>query len=176
MAGSRVTLEKTTDVAFQEVQKMNHVWWVMLLVYGLTALCWWGFMQQIIIGEPWGSNPAPDWILWLVWVGFGFGLPIFFNILRLEVRLDSNKLFIRYYPLMSREIMLLDIDHIEARQYSPLKEYGGWGIRGSSQKKAYNVYGNEGVELILRDGSKIMIGSQRAAELEASLRSMGTWS
>ena len=176
MAGNSVTTEKTTDVLFQEVQKMNHVWWVMLLVYGCTALVWWGFIQQIIIGEPWGNKPAPDWVLWILWIGIGLGFPIFFNILRLEVQVDSRKLFIRYYPLMSREISLLDIDHFVARHYSALKEYGGWGIRGFSQKKAYNVYGNEGVELTLRDGSKIMIGSQRADELEASLRSTGTWS
>jgi hypothetical protein len=89
---------------------------------------------------------------------------------------DSRNITVRYYPLMSREIPLLDIDHFEARQYSALKEYGGWGIRGGSQKKAYNVYGNEGVELTLRDGSKIMIGSQRAEALEGILRSTGTWS
>jgi hypothetical protein len=175
LATSRITSEKTAGLAFYEVQKMNHVWWVMLLVYGLTALCWWGYLQQIIFGEPWGSKPAPDWMMWLIWIVFGFGLPVFFNLLRLEVRVDNNNIAIRYHPLMNREISLLNIEHFEVRQYSALKEYGGWGIRGGSQKKAYNVYGNEGVELTMRDGSNIMIGSQEAEALEASLRNTGTW-
>jgi hypothetical protein len=42
----------------------------------------------------------------------------------------------------------------------------GWGAR-----KAYNVSGNRGVELTLQDGSTIMIGSQRADELEWAIRS-----
>lgn len=161
---------QTTRAIFSEVQRMNHVWWVMLLVYGCTALCWWGFIQQIIVGEPWGSDPAPDWMMWLIWLLFGLGFPIFFNILRLEVQVGIDRISIRYIPMVSREITMLDIDYFEAREYSPLKEYGGWGIRGVSQKKAYNTYGKEGVELTLRDGSTIMIGSQKAGELEESIR------
>jgi len=176
MAGSQVTSEKSTALLFREVQNMNRIWWVMVLVYGCTALCWWGFVEQIILGEPWGSKPAPDWMMWLIWILFGLGLPIFFNLLCLDVQLDNRNITIRYYPLTNRFISLLDIDHFEVLQYSAIKEYGGWGIRGTPQKRAYNVRGHEGLELTLRDGSKIMIGSQRADELAACLRSTGSWS
>ena len=150
---------------FYEVQKVNHVWWVMLLVYGCAALCWWGFIQQIILGQPWGNQPAPDWMMWLIWLLFGLCFPIFFNLLRLEVRLGDSRIYIRYFPLVKREVALLDIDDFEARVYNPLREYGGWGIRGGSLRRAYNVYGKGGVELTLRHGSKVLIGSQRAEEL-----------
>ena len=90
-------------------------------------------------------------------------------ILRLDVRVLVDRILIRYYPLLTREISLMEIDHFETRRYDALKEYGGWGIRGGSQKRAYNVYGKEGVELTLRDGSKVMIGSQKAIELEQSI-------
>jgi hypothetical protein len=46
-------------VTFREEQDFHRVWWVLLLVFGMTALMWWGFVQQIILGEPWGSNPGP---------------------------------------------------------------------------------------------------------------------
>ena len=40
----------TDEVVFFEEQKIRHVWWVMLLIYGVAALMWYGFIQQIILG------------------------------------------------------------------------------------------------------------------------------
>jgi hypothetical protein len=34
---------------------------------------------------------------------------------------------------------------------------------------AYNVSGNQGVDLTLRDGRRVMLGSQRADELAAAI-------
>ena len=50
---------------------------------------------------------------------------------------------------------MVDVAYAEARTYAPLREYGGWGIRGLSRKRAYNVSGNRGVELSLVDGRKL---------------------
>jgi hypothetical protein len=30
------------------------------------------------LGQPWGSNPAPDWLMVLFWLMFGAGKPLFF--------------------------------------------------------------------------------------------------
>lgn len=62
-----------------------------------------------------------------------------------------------------------EIAHFEARTYSPLREYGGWGIRGFGSNRAYNVSGNHGVELVLKDGRKVLIGSQRADDLALAI-------
>ena len=70
---------------FREVQRMNSVLWVMLIVYVVAALMWWGFVSQIILGEPWGSDPAPDWLIWILWLGIGIGLPILFNIMIINI-------------------------------------------------------------------------------------------
>ncbi len=51
-----------------------------------------------------------------------------------------------------------------------MKEYGGWGVKGwSKDKMAYNVSGDRGVELTLKDGRRIMLGSQRAEELAGAI-------
>ena len=47
----------------------------------------------------------------------------------------------------------------ETWTYSPLKDYGGWGIRYGRNEKAYNVSGNKGVMLTLTDEQNLMIGS-----------------
>ena len=59
--------------------------------------------------------------------------------------------------------MVFDFDSIEkaeAHSYSPLRDYGGWGIRYGGKGKAYNVSGNKGVLLMLKDGKNVLIGSQ----------------
>ncbi len=160
---------KTT---FREVQYIRWVWWVMLLVGGVTALMWWGFWQQIILGQPWGSNPAPDWMMWLLWLFVGIGFPVFFWIMKLIVEVRQDGVSIRYYPLTHRLIPYDQIAQVTAREYSPIKEYGGWGIWGipsKSQKMAYNISGKEGVELTLADGRTVMLGSQKAQELALAI-------
>jgi len=53
--------------------------------------------------------------------------------------------------------------------YSPISDYGGWGIRYGSIGKAYNVSGNRGVQLELLNGERILIGSQKPEELAAAI-------
>ena len=53
-----------------------------------------------------------------------------------------------------------EIENVEAITYSPIKDYGGWGIRYRYKAKAYNVRGNKGVKVNLKNGRHILIGSQ----------------
>ena len=163
--------EVTEMVIFREVQYMRRVWWVMLLVLGISAMMWWGFFQQILIGAPWGTNPAPDWMMWLFLLIFGLGLPLTFYWMRLIVEVSEDSISIRYVPLANTTVLLSDIQAVEARTYSPIREYGGWGIRGRSNRRAYNVSGDRGVELTMDDGRMIMIGSQKAEELALAIQS-----
>ena len=149
---------------FHEEQAMRQ-WWLLLLIGGVAALQWWGFYQQIILGIPWGSNPGPDWLVILFWLLVGIGLPLLFLYSRLIVTVDEEAVLIHFRPFTQCTISYTDIISVEARTYSPMREYGGWGLRGWGKRRAYNVSGNRGVELALTDGSRIMIGSQRADEL-----------
>jgi hypothetical protein len=90
-------------VAFREVQRFRQ-WWVWLLIYGIAALSWYGFVQQIVLGRPFGSNPAPDWMMWLLFLLFGIGLPLFFHRLKMIVEVREDHIHIRYAPLTTREL------------------------------------------------------------------------
>ncbi len=157
-------------VTFREEQDFRRVWWIMLLVLGVAALMWWGFIEQIILGKPWGDNPGPDWMMWISWLLFGVGLPVFFWWLKLEVEVWTDHIQIRYRPFANRSISYSDVERIQSRTYSPIKEYAGWGVKGwSSKKMAYNVSGNQGVEIFLVDRKSVMIGSQKPQELAAAI-------
>jgi len=140
------------------------------MVLGVAALMWWDFIEQIVLGRPWGDNPGPDWMMWLSWVLFGLGLPIFFWWMKMEVEVWTDHVQIYYRPFSNRTIAYADIERIQARTYSPIKEYAGWGVKGwSSKKMAYNVSGNQGVEIFLTDGKSVMIGSQKPQELAVAI-------
>ena len=155
---------------FREEQGFRQ-WWLALIVGVVAALQWWGFIQQIVLGEPWGNNSAPDWMMVVLWLVFGIGLPIFFFwFLKLIVTVTQDEVTISFRPFTRRTIPLTDIEAFEARDYRPVREYGGWGIRGWGNRRAYNVSGNRGVDLKLVDGREIMIGSQQTDELEQAIR------
>lgn len=89
--------------------------------------------------------------------------------LTIEVRPDG--LYFRFFPLHRsfRKIASEDLAGYEVRTYSPLKDYGGWGIRYGRRGKAYNVSGNRGVQLEFSNGDKLLLGSQKPEELAEAM-------
>jgi len=159
-----------TESSFSEAQRFTQVWlWVLVLV--VTAIGWWGLVQQIVLGRDFGTNPAPDGILWVIFILFGIGFPLFFRSLKLVTELRDDHVYLRYFPIYTRRIPYENIRSVCARKYRPIVEYGGWGIRWSpTNGMAYNVSGNMGVQLELTNGKRVLIGSQRADELERAIK------
>jgi len=157
-------------MVFREEQSMLGLWWSVLTVLVISVLMWWGFAQQILLGRPWGSHPSPDWMMWLILLVFGIAFPIFFMRLRLVVEIHRDRVEIRFAPIAKRSIPFTEIARVEPRKYSPIAEYGGWGIKGWSRRKmSYSMSGNRGVELHLRDGCSVMIGSRDAQKLARAI-------
>ena len=46
-------------IMFREVQKVDR-WWVRALMLVVIVVPAWAFVQQIVLGEPFGNRPAPD--------------------------------------------------------------------------------------------------------------------
>jgi hypothetical protein len=158
---------------FSETQRFRQ-WWVWLLVLGGTGISWYGFVQQIILKKPFGNNPAPDPVMIMIWVIFGFFFPGLFYSIRLVTEVRYDGLYVKYSPLQfhAKKIELGQIKHYEIRQYSALKEYGGYGIRQGKEGRAYNVYGNKGIQFEFQDGKKLLIGTQRPEEFMQALKSV----
>lgn len=92
--------------------------------------------------------------------------------LELIVEIKNTELLIHFSPLVKRRIPLSEIQKCEAREYRPIREFGGWGIRRSwrGKGKAYNVKGKKGVQLELKNGESLLIGSQKAEALAEAIR------
>lgn len=158
-----------TRIRFDERQRFRQVW--LWLIIGLVAaLGWAGFIVQIGLDRPFGTNPGPDWLVWMLWLLVGIGLPALFAWAHLRVVVTDQEVVINYVPFSARRIPLSEVLGATAREYDALREYGGWGIKGwSRDKRAYNVSGTEGVELFLKNGRTVMIGSNQAVDLEQAI-------
>lgn len=157
---------------FYEVQRFRQPL-LMILVVGLAGLSWYAFITQIIHKTAFGSNPAPDAIVWMIWAIFGLLFPLIFLSLRMTTELMSDGLRIRFVPFYRRSILLGEIQSFEVREYSAIREYGGWGVRFSPKHgTAYNVSGNRGVQLVLISGKRVLIGSQDPERLANALRNL----
>jgi len=112
----------------------------------------------------------------LVGVGIPIAIAVLFLYLKFETEVRADGLYVRYFPFHVRfkKISVDGLSECYTRQYKPIREYGGWGIRcGIFRKgKAYNVSGNKGVQLIFKDGGRLLIGSQRAEKLEEAIRAI----
>ena len=164
---------------FFESQRFRQTWvWVLLIAVMLPilALFGYGLYQQVALGRPYGDEPLSNGALItiiaanVIVLGAAVALMWF---ARLDVAVRDRELVIRFVPfhLRPRRIALDEIAEAQARRYRPIMEYGGWGIRYGFKGMAYNVSGDEGVQLVLRNGRRILIGSQRSGELERALQS-----
>lgn len=99
---------------------------------------------------------------------------VFLYYAKLVVKVEDGYISIRFFPVHffnPRKVYLTDIESFEAEEYSPLKEFGGWGWRWLPfrDKTAYSVEGEQCVRLTMEDETEIVIGSQKPEELEEAI-------
>lgn len=158
-------------VYFKEEQRFTQIWLWMLLII-LSCLWVWQLVQQVFMGIPFGSKPSPDLVIILTGI-FPVLTIILFRLLTLETIIDEDGVAYRFKPFQRKPkvIKAVDIVRYEVKKYSPLKDYGGWGIRYGSAKngRAYNVSGNQGVLFEFKNGKRFMLGTQKPSEIRSAL-------
>ncbi len=96
------------------------------------------------------------------------------NHCRMETDVRTDGLFIRFRPFIWnwKRIETANMVRHRAVTYSPLWEYGGWGIRIGWKRRAYNPSGTRGVRIEFDDGRHVLIGSAKSEQLDAALSRM----
>lgn len=163
-------MDENSSIIFREVQQFRQKW-LWLIILFIAGILWYGVIRQLVLNIPFGSKPAPDAVLLIFWLIFGIAFPVFFYSIKLITEVRNDGLYICFFPFCFsfHKIALDELKTYEVRSYSPIKEYGGWGIRYGLKGKAYNVSGNRGVQLELSDRKRILIGSQKPEELARAI-------
>ena len=148
----------TLPALFTERQDFWRPWWWLALAIPLAL----GLVSFFMVDRV----PAPTGLKWLVLVVPAILTMVIFALLRLETHLDKEGISYRLYPMSWRRVAWAEIKSAHVRKYSPLGEYGGWGIRGlSTSNYAYNVAGSYGLQLELHNGHRVLLGTQQPEAL-----------
>jgi hypothetical protein len=145
-------------------------WWILLILWGVVGIVLFGLLSQLITGEPWGDKPLSNTGLFIIFVSLTLFVLFFMN-MGLQTRIDDQGVHFKFVPFSRRFTTYLwsDIAHCEIREYSPIKEFGGWGIRYGRNGMAYNVSGNQGLDITLKNGKRVLIGTKKNIEIQIFL-------
>lgn len=144
-------------------QQYFRKWWFLLILVILMGGAVYGMVQQIIFDKPVGNNPMSNsgFIVLMLLLVFLFGSIL---MMRLETKIDENGIRFGFYPFQSKGKFYAwnEFAEISVVKYNPLIDYGGWGWRISLTGKgqAYNVSGNKGIQVRLKNGKQRLIGTQ----------------
>jgi hypothetical protein len=154
-------------IIFEERQKFTQ-WWFWSILIGLGSIAVYGFFTQIILGIQFGNKPMSDVGMAFFVLGvFGF---IYFNwCVTLISEINSDGIKMRFIPFVKRNIQWNEIQSVKIVNYG----FVGYGIRlGSKYGTVYNINGNNGLAIELKNGKKFVIGTQRQNELNKALKKM----
>ncbi|MDF3077314.1 MAG: hypothetical protein K0S09_1203 [Sphingobacteriaceae bacterium] len=159
------------EVYFREKQSFNQ-WWLYAIVLGVDLLIFNRLYHQYRLEENLPTSPelyiSAAIVLLVTWLIFSS---------KLETIIKADGIYAKFFPFhwSWRHYKWPDISKCYVRKYSPIAEYGGWGLRlGMLGKgRAFNVSGDKGLQLELSNGKRLLIGTQMPDELTSALAKSG---
>jgi len=146
---------------FKETQKFTQWWlWIILIAVGIMPI--YGIYKQLILDEPFGDKPMSDLGLIVITI-FIFALITMFFVLKLKTKINEHEIRMQFFPFVKKRIDWTAIKSAEVLDYGFV---GGWGIRlWTKYGTVYNIKGTIGLAIELENGKKLLIGTQKEAEL-----------
>jgi len=157
MTGERVVYRERSPWP----QWVNVIFWGSMVACTYPLLAGWGtdspFLQRLAIA----ASIVVTFVVLLYLVG---GLTVLVKRTELLVHLGS-------VAVIRKRIPFGDIVSLESVRYHPLREFGGWGVRGFGAKQAWSARGDQAVVLHLVSGKQLYVGSDHPHRLEERIRS-----
>jgi hypothetical protein len=143
---------------FHEEQRFRESWLWLAIAIPIAIAVW------FLLTTP--GVPASASLL-VVIVGIAVGA--LFAIARLETTVTGDDVVVRLHGLWpTRRVRLDDIAEVAPMRYT-MWDSGGWGVHFGLAGMTYNVSGNDGVHFVLKDGRRILVGTQQPAEFAAAV-------
>jgi len=159
---------------FKEQQRFTQTWFILILIIAVAiplGIGVYGIIKQLIYKIPFGDKPMSD--IGLIFFTFSMLLVTFLIFyIKLITRIDEKGIHYQFFPFhfSMKTISWDNVHKVGVRTYLPISEFGGWGLRGGfffnkGKEKAINVYGNIGIQLVLKNEKKLLIGTQKKEEV-----------
>lgn len=132
-----------------------------------------GLYQQLILKKPFGNNPTSDTGL-LIASLIPLSIIILFSFISLGTEISESGVSYQFFPFQLRKITIpwANIEKAFVRKYNPITEYGGWGFRLGifGYGRALNISGNMGLQLVLKNGKRLLLGTKKPEEIEKAMQ------
>lgn len=156
---------------FKEEQRFTQTWLIIIIVISLIV-------PLAIILKEIDKLSTSEIIISIGTIILASGLIFLF---KLTTRIDEKGIHYKFFPfhLKFKTVVWNDIENAYIRTYDAISEYGGWGIRGGAlwykaKGKAINISGNIGIQLELKDGKKLLIGTNKKEQAQDVLSTYKT--
>lgn len=120
-----------------------------------------------------GSSSSSRLILYgVVTVLFLTAVIVVMLFVRLKTKVTYDGICIIFIPFVRKwkKIAKDDIASYELRKFQAILEYGGYGMRTRRKAgKAYTISGNIGLQLYLKNGKKLLIGTQKQQAIKYAM-------
>lgn len=166
-------------IYFKEEQKFGSLWLYLIMgfIYSTTLVSlFYKNLMQFVYHQPFGDKPISDTGLVVTTVLVVLVVVVSAYLLfgsRLETEINSEGIFYRFWPYFKKQkhIPRESIKEQFVRKYKPIREYGGWGVRKGTKKtgNAINVHGKIGLQLVLNDGKRLLLGTQRPDSVKRAM-------
>ena len=146
---------------YTEKQKMDSVFlWLVLAIAAVSNL--WMIKYQDIYNEG----------MLIVSGIISITVTALFLFIRFDVRIANEGISYRMRPFQrTQKLPYTDIQKYQIHEFKALRDYGGWGLRKTGKTTAYIMKGNKGVLVELKNGKKLLLGSQSPEKLFEAIQS-----
>lgn len=150
--------------SFKESQSLRQPWlWILLGLALLGAV--FSLVFQVFTGNSLGNNPLPSWALGLIVLLLAL-LLVSLARLELHTSIDAEAIAVNYGFLGSYRWRWEKIQSVSLCQYG----FVGYGKRYSREYGTIlNAQGRQGLQIILKNGRKFLVGTQKSSELKQFL-------
>ncbi len=155
---------------FTEIQRMDQWWFRLIIIVSLIII-----IGSVIMAFPdMKQDTTLSGIILTISISIGILLIVIGFFIKLETKIDDQGIHHKFWPinLRTKLISWYDIKECYVRHYSPIKEYGGWGYHGLSLRnygKALNIKDKTGIQILLKNDKKLLIGTQKEEEAKKVL-------
>lgn len=150
---------------FEERQRFNQ-WWLYAIFLVILVAIFTGIFRDT---DGFSNFDNPVLVLVLLAGVIPMALILY---MQLETRIDGEGIKVMFVPFgfSKRFFSWKEMEKCYVRKYNPLVEYGGWGMKGIGNKKAYNVAGNLGIQIVTRENKTFLVGTRNPDAARAVIK------
>jgi hypothetical protein len=152
---------EANNVLFRETQwfQPRRLWAIVITTAVVAWIC--------AFHHAWRKSGITDLGFALFLVVVGIAAPVFLILYRQTTEVRNDGIYLKRTPFshMNDVIRFSDFVRYQPRTCSAIYSAGGWGIAEGWKGKAYNMGGKQGLELLLVNGGRVLIGTCKMRQL-----------